>query len=326
MNIGDIAEMAGVSRAAVSRYLNGGYISAEKKERIRRIIEETGYTPSVMARTLRTKKTRLIGVVVPRIHSDAISSVVTGIGKGLGEASYEMLLGVTDNLPGKELEFLQIFSRDRVDGIILLGTVLTAEHRELLAHMEIPVVLVGQRLESCTSIYHEDREAARNLTAHILGRGRRNIGFIGVMAEDVAAGAERLAGYEEALKEAGEAVRPEFRITADFSQESGFSKMEELLGRAPSLDAVICATDNIAVGAMMHLKEAGKRIPEDLMLAGFGDNRVSRVTTPALTTVHYSYEESGELAASEILNMLSGNRTDPRQISLACSLVTRESA
>ena len=153
MNIGDIAEMAGVSRAAVSRYLNNGYISEEKKERIREAIEKTGYKPSVMAQTLRTKKTRLVGVILPRIHSDSISSIVEGIGTRLNAGGYDMLLATTENDPSRELDFLRIFSNHRVDGVILLATVITKEHRKLLREMKVPVVLVGQSLSGVSCIY-----------------------------------------------------------------------------------------------------------------------------------------------------------------------------
>ena len=170
MNIGDIAEMAGVSRAAVSRYLNNGYISAEKSEKIRKVIERTGYKPSVMAQTLRTKKTMLIGVVLPRINSDSISSIVAGIGTALNASGYEMLLATTDNNPEKELEFLRIFSNNRVDGVIFIATVFTKEHRKILKNMTIPVVIVGQQLGGYSCIYHDDYGAGRALAEHVLGR------------------------------------------------------------------------------------------------------------------------------------------------------------
>lgn len=326
MTIGDIAKLAGVSRAAVSRYLNNGYVSAEKKERIRLVIEETGFKPSFMARTLRTKKTCLIGVVLPRIHSDSISRVVAGIGNVLGRAGYEMLLCTTDNNPERELDFLTIFSKDRVDGVILLGTVLTPEHIRRLKEMPIPVVVIGQKLEGCTSIYHSDRLAARELTELLLGRGRTRIGFIGIMKEDRAVGFERHAGYEEAMRGAGLPVPENYYIRGDFSLESGYRSMEALYGQAPALDGVVCATDSLAVGAMMYLKDIERRVPEDLMLAGFGDNLITGVTTPSVTTIHFYYTESGELGAREILDMISGEAKKPKQIRLGYELIARESS
>ena len=325
MNIGDIAEMAGVSRAAVSRYLNNGYISAEKRERIRKVIEETGYKPSVMGQTLRTKKTKLIGVVLPRINSDTISSIVAGIGSVLHESGYEMLLASTDNNPEKELDFLRIFSNDRVDGVILIATVFTKEHKSILKAMSIPVVVVGQLMPGFTSIYHDDYGAGAALARHLLETGRRRIGFIGVLREDVAVGLNRYLGYRDTLQKAGCIVTPEQSVIADFSVASGYEKMETLLARYPDPDAVICATDSIAVGALKYLKETGRNVPGDIAVTGFGDNTISGVTTPPVTTVHLHYRTSGETAAEKILAMLSGKERATAEIKLSFELVRRGS-
>ena len=119
MTIKEIAKLAGVSSAAVSRYLNGGYVSDEKKEQIKKVIEETGYQPSAQARMLRTKKACLIGVVVPKINSESISRITAGIEKVLSERNYQMLLAGTDNTPVKEIEYMRLFENYPVDGIIL---------------------------------------------------------------------------------------------------------------------------------------------------------------------------------------------------------------
>ena len=122
MNIAEIAKRAGVSSAAVSRYFNDGYISEEKREKIRRVVEETGYRPSVQAQTLRTKKTKMIGVIVPKVASASIGRVVEGILSVLNGRKYQMLLAVTQNDPEKELEYLDAFSEKQVDGVILVAT------------------------------------------------------------------------------------------------------------------------------------------------------------------------------------------------------------
>ena len=288
MNIGDIAEMAGVSRAAVSRYLNNGYISAEKSEKIRKVIERTGYKPSVMAQTLRTKKTMLIGVVLPRINSDSISSIVAGIGTALNASGYEMLLATTDNNPEKELEFLRIFSNNRVDGVIFIATVFTKEHRKIAA-------------------------------------GRRKLAYIGVLKEDVAVGQQRFDGVREAAAEAGIEIPPERTEIAEFSAESGHRCMQRILAESPDLDAVICATDGIAIGAMQCLKEHGRRVPEDVAVAGFGDNVISSVTTPTLTTVHLYYREAGETAAKRIVERIDGKEKTTVEIKQGFKVIERGS-
>ena len=124
MTIKEIAQLAGVSSAAVSRYLNGGYVSGEKKDKIRKVIEETGYQPSAQARILRTKRACLVGVVVPKINSESISRITAGIESVLSTRGYQMLLASTDNDPAKELTYLKLFESYPVDGIILIGTVI----------------------------------------------------------------------------------------------------------------------------------------------------------------------------------------------------------
>ncbi|MDO4614927.1 MAG: LacI family DNA-binding transcriptional regulator [Lachnospiraceae bacterium] len=322
MNISDIAEMAGVSRAAVSRYLNHGYISAEKSERIKKVIEETGYKPSIMAQTLRTKKTRLIGVILPRINSDTISSVVAGIGNILCDAGYEMILATTMNRPDKELDYLRIFSENRVDGVIFLATVFTREHKKLLKHYPIPIVIVGQRLDGVSCIYHDDYHAGQELARLMEKKGRKKICYIGVIREDAAVGRDRADGVRSILDEK---LVPELRATADFSIKAGYEKMKELIRRSPEIDGVICATDSIAVGAMKYLKEQGISVPEQISVCGFGDNKISAETTPALTTVHFYYQESGEKAARKILEMLSSKSNTEEQTKLGYELIARES-
>lgn len=325
MNIGDIAEMAGVSRAAVSRYLNNGYISAEKSEKIRKVIERTGYKPSVMAQTLRTKKTMLIGVVLPRINSDSISSIVAGIGTALNASGYEMLLATTDNNSEKELEFLRIFSNNRVDGVIFIATVFTKEHRKILKNMTIPVVIVGQQLGGYSCIYHDDYGAGRALAEHVLAAGRRKLAYIGVLKEDVAVGQQRFDGVREAAAEAGIEIPPERTEIAEFSAESGHRCMQRILAESPDLDAVICATDGIAIGAMQCLKEHGRRVPEDVAVAGFGDNVISSVTTPTLTTVHLYYREAGETAAKRIVERIDGKEKTTVEIKQGFKVIERGS-
>lgn len=161
MTIKEIAQLAGVSSAAVSRYLNGGYVSEGKKEQIRKVIEETGYQPSAQARMLRTKKASLVGVVVPKINSESISRITAGIESVLAERGYQMLLAGTDNTPAKEVEYLRLFENYPVDGIILVGTMFTAGHRKFLKETKVPVVVIGQRTSHANCIYHDDYGAGK---------------------------------------------------------------------------------------------------------------------------------------------------------------------
>ncbi len=195
MTIAEIAQRAGVSKAAVSRYLNNGYISSEKREAIRRVIEETGYIPSQQAQTLRTGKSRMIGVIVPRIDSEAVSRVVAGISRIFEEQGYRLLLANTENRMDKELEYLEVFRTGNVDGVLLVATILSPAHRKAVQACSVPVVLLGQQMDGVTCVYHDDRGAAYAVTRLMLQGGRKKLGYIGVTQRDRAAGESRRAGF-----------------------------------------------------------------------------------------------------------------------------------
>ena len=326
MNIAEIAKMAGVSSAAVSRYFNNGYISEEKREMIRRVVEETGYRPSVQAQTLRTKRTKLIGVILPKISSASIGSVVSGILDVLNESGYQLLLADTQSNPDKELEYLSTFSDKQVDGIILIATIFTARHKRALKEMHVPVVLVGQKLSGHYCVYHDDYHSMYDMTKLLIEKGCRRLGYIGVLHQDKAAGKERYEGYCNALADGGLEECRNNTVIADFTICSGYEKAGELLNKCGSLEGIICAADEIAIGVMQFLKEQKIDVPGQMLVTGHGDSELSRVTTPTLTSVHYSYEQSGELATQIMLNLLSGKEVAVKEMKLGYQLVENQSS
>lgn len=325
MNIAEIARMAGVSPAAVSRYFNNGYISDEKRDAIRRVVEKTGYRPSLQAQTLRTKKTKLIGVIIPRIDSASIGSVVAGILSVLDERGYQMLLADTQNDPEREKEYLTIFDEKQVDGVIFAATVFTAEHKRIMKSMPVPLVVAGQKIDGYNCVYHDDYHAAYDITNLILEKGKKRLGFISAPHQDKAAGLERFRGYSDAVKNAGLGEMAENYVISEFSMKSGREKMGELLEKCAGLEAVICATDTIAAGGMQYLKRQGIRLPEEMMIAGHGNSAISDVTTPALTTVQYCYEESGALSARILLENIENRNAAVKGIMMGYRLVEKES-
>ncbi|HJD12529.1 MAG TPA: LacI family DNA-binding transcriptional regulator [Candidatus Ruminococcus avistercoris] len=325
MNINEIARLAGVSRATVSRYLNQGYVSEEKKVRIRQVIEETGYRPLSSAQTLRSKKTNFVGVIIPKINSDSISRMVSGISSALSREGYQILLACTDNQEKEELRFLTLFRENHVDGIILLGTIFTAEHRKALKNLSVPIVILSQYLKGYSCVYHDDYQAARNLAEYLARAGRR-FGYLGVTQQDEAVGRERLRGVLDAAAAAGAILPKENILECQFQMESGFLQAQELLQRDPDLDTVICATDTIAVGALQYIKSAGKRVPDDIQIAGIGDSTLSRVTDPALTTVHLHFEEAGREAAQLLTELMEkGKDAVQKEVKLDSRLIVQES-
>lgn len=325
MNINEIARLAGVSRATVSRYLNQGYVSEEKKARIRKVIEETGYRPLSSAQTLRSKKTNFVGVIIPKINSDSISRMVSGISSALSREGYQILLACTDNQEKEELRFLTLFRENHVDGIILLGTIFTAEHRKALKNLSVPIVILSQYLKGYSCVYHDDYQAARNLAEYLARSGRR-FGYLGVTQQDEAVGRERLRGVLDAAAAAGAILPKENILECRFQMESGFLQAKELLQRDPDLDTIICATDTIAVGALQYIKSAGKRVPDDIQIAGIGDSTLTRVTEPLLTTVHLHFEEAGTQAARLLVELIqNGKDAVHKEVKLDSRLIVQES-
>ncbi|RDU22915.1 LacI family DNA-binding transcriptional regulator [Anaerosacchariphilus polymeriproducens] len=325
MNISEIADLAGVSKAAVSRYFNNGYISEEKKEKIRKVIEQTGYQPSREARTLRTRKTNLIGVIIPKINSHAVSRMVAGISSIISKSDYQMILANTENNAKKELDYLKIFNQKQVDGIVLIATMFSTEHKKVLKNLTVPIVIVGQKLEGYQCVYHDDYHAAYRLTEKMIENGRKQIGYIGVTTEDIAVGFERKRGYQKALKKYGIPEDKSRMMQVSFSMEEGYIKAKELLDNVPDLDGLFCSTDNIAIGAMKAIKESGKKIPDDIEIGGMGDSMMAKVTTPSLTSIHFYYKTSGEEAAKMLLTEIEGESVIAKEIKMGYKLMERDS-
>lgn len=304
MNINEIAKMAGVSRATVSRYLNDGYVSGEKREEIRRVIEETGYRPSNHAQIMRTKKTKVIGVIIPKISSESVGKMVAGISRALTSEGYQILLADTENDEKEEVRYLELFRGQYVDGVIFIATIFTEEHKRSLRELTVPVVILGQQLEGYNCISYNDYGASREMTEHLLKTGSR-IAYLGVTARDQAAGRQRMKGFQAACAKYGR--EGTCMMEGEFNMDSGYQQMAQLLDQEPEVDSVFCATDSIAMGALLCLRERGIPVPEKVQVAGVGDSNLSRASYPRMTTVHYSYEESGEKAAQILLDMLRGN-------------------
>jgi len=325
MNITEIAKRAGVSSAAVSRYFNNGYISEEKQEAIRKVVEETGYRPSIQAQTLRTKKTRMVGVIVPKVASAAIGRVVEGILSVLNESAYQMLLAVTQNDPKKEVEYLSAFHEKQVDGVILVATMFTAAHKRALRELSVPVVIVGQYLSGYCCVFHDDYHASYDLTKLFLEKGRKNLGYLSAIQHDKAVGEARYKGYCDAVRDKGYEGLAGHVVTADFTVASGYEKTRELLEKYGDLDGLLCATDTMAAGAMQYLLEHHIDVPGKMLVAGHGDSDMARVTAPPLFTVHYFYEKSGELAVQMLMGLLRHEEGAVKEVKLGYQIVDPQS-
>ena len=322
MTINEIAQLAGVSRATVSRYLNDGYVSEEKKKRIAKVIAQTGYVPSQQARTLRTGKTQFVGVVIPKINSEAVGREVAGSTSVLSAADYRTLLANTDNDESAEVAYLKAFrEQGQVDGIILIGTVITDEHRRAIEELNVPVVVVGQHVEGVSCVYFDDYNALYDLTLCCVA-GRQHPAYIGVFERDYAAGHLRSQAFLDAAHQLG-CDNPVVE-RGRFDVESGLELAEKIMREYPETDAIVCATDEIAAGACTQLGQLGLRVPEDVHVTGLGDSTLARVVTPRLTTVHYYYRTSGVEAARMLVEAMEQGNAAVRETKMGYKPVLRE--
>lgn len=325
MNISDIAKLAGVSKATVSRYLNNGYVSSEKREIIGKVIEQNDYTPLSSARNLRSGQNNLIGVIIPKLSSESVARMVDGISEIINDAGYNMVLGITDLKQEKELDFLKIFRGNTVSGMIYIATEITRKNREILTAYNKPVVILGQKSGEFDSVFHDDFGGAFAAVKHLIAQGCNRVGFIGVTMRDKAAGRDRYDGYVKAMTDSGHSISPKCTFEGEFSMESGYAGAERLLGGSSKINGLFCATDTIAIGAMQYCFSHGIEVGRDVKIAAVGDSKMSKAVNPALTSVHLFYKTAGHEAAQLVMNRLNEPTGAPKSIELGFRLMERAS-
>ncbi|MBR6401503.1 MAG: LacI family DNA-binding transcriptional regulator [Firmicutes bacterium] len=325
MNISEFAVIAGVSKSAVSRYFNNGYLSADKKEKIEEALKKTGYAPSAAARTVKTRVTKLVGVIIPKLSSESCSKVAEGISDVLDAQGYKLLLVNTANDSHKEIESLELFRQNRVDGVILLATVFSDLHKAVMKKMRVPFVIVGQEMKGFNCVCHNDEGAAFALTKLMIEKGVKKPGIIGVTRDDAAAGAARWNGFLNAVAKAGLTFNEDFSEMSEFTMDSGYRAAKRLFSHRERPDGVFCATDTIAAGAELYCRENGISIPDDVMMCAIGDSKMGRVAYPSLTTAHLHYKTAGKEAAEMLLHAIKNGDEIQRILQLDFDIIERDS-
>lgn len=325
MTVTEIAKLAGVSKACVSRYFNHGYVSEEKKKRIKEVIEQTGYVPPKKMQEKMQEKKPTVGVIIPKINSESISRMIAGVAQVLNREGYRMLLADTENSIEKEIQYLQSFKQDDLAGIIFSATIITKQHHELLQSMDIPVVILGQDVEEYSCVYHDDYGAAAAMAEKLVSLRRKKYGAIFVTAKDKAAGDARYRGFMDMMKKYGIAVDKDAIVYSDFSLESGYDAAEQLFLKAPETEGIFCATDTIAIGAIQYLKGIEKKIPEDVAVTGVGHSRMTEIISPTLTTSHLFYKSTGIEGADMLLKMIDSGIDMKNKLKMGYEVIQQES-
>lgn len=325
MNINDIAKLSGVSRATVSRYLNGGYVSDEKKALIKAVLDETGYTPSTQAQMLRNKKTKLIGIIIPKIHSESISRMVAGISEGFNGSDYQLIMANTFNDSKEELKYLKTFKENKVDGIILIGTTFSSEHYQAMDALKVPIVILGQQVDNYPCIYHDNYHAAKDISKLLLNNINGDVACLHVLDEDKAAGLERRTGFIDECHANDISDHSIIQVKCGFTFDDGYEAMRKALSLSDKLQGIFCATDTIAMGAMTYAKEKGFKIPDELKFVGIGDSRLAKAILPSLTTIHLHYKTAGYKASEMLLKLINKEELKNKQLVMDYYIVENQS-
>jgi DNA-binding LacI/PurR family transcriptional regulator len=325
----EVALLAGVSRATVSRVVNGSAgVTPEIRAAVLRAVRETGYVPNLAARTLATQRTDSIALVLAerasRVFSDDqfFRGITRGVSQELEAAGKQVLLMMAGS-PDSHDRVERYAMAGHVDGV-LVASVHGADPLPMtLTSMGVPVVCSGRPLGHSTVPYVDVDSVGGAAAAvrHLLDRGRQRIATI-AGPQDMVAGVDRLVGYRSELH-----PHPRRRSAVaygDFTRESGAAAMRRLLDEDPGLDAVFVANDLMAHGALGALRAAGRRVPDDVAVAGFDDTELARYTEPPLTTVRQPIVEMGRQLARQMLRLAAGDEVEPA-LMLPTALVVRES-
>jgi LacI family sucrose operon transcriptional repressor len=325
MNIAQIAKLAGVAPATVSRYLNNGYVSAEKREKIRRIIAETGYSPRCPVPIVRVNKSYLIAIIVPKLVSESTSAMLEGISAALAGTGYNLILANTFGSVEKEIEYLRLYRDDDVDGVILIGTVITNEHHNVMRGYSKPIVLLNQFDKNYPCVYFDDYSAAYTSVKHLIAKGCRRIAGIYVPPVNKGEGRSRIDGCYDAMMNSALSYDEKLMAESDHSAEGGQAAMKQILSSGMKFDGLFCATDTIAVGALRVMEAYGLKTPDDVKVATIGNSSIMAVPNTSLTSAQLNYNAGGREAFNILMERIEGNTKIMKQYKLGFELIERES-
>jgi LacI family transcriptional regulator len=331
ITIRHVADRAGVSLQTVSRVLNGKKeISDETRRRVQDVIDELRFRPSASARSLASRRTMTLGLVVHDLGESFLGDAVQAAVQEASQHGYFFVLAGIGVDPRDEPAYVDMLLERRVEGLLFARASIgdDAVHLRRLVADHIPVVTIacyapGVRLEVSDV---DNRAAGRRAVAHLVAGGRRQVGqIIGPLSWKAAD--DRAAGASAALAEAGVPARPELvERAASWEADAGYAAAAALLGRAPDVDALFCHNDALAFGAMRALREAGLRVPDDVAVVGFDDLPTAAHADPPLTSVRQPAVEAGRLAARRLIELVAAPEQPRRVTELETDLIVRASS
>ncbi|HBE78374.1 MAG TPA: LacI family transcriptional regulator [Firmicutes bacterium] len=324
----DVAKQLGVSTATVSRVINGtGRVSEETRDKVKAIIAELGYQPNQIARTLTTKKSKLIGLIIADITNPFYPALARGVQDVCHSAGYDLLLCNTDEKASQVHRYVFNLCQKQVDGIILqVFAPKDLETIEVIKSAGIEVVIISYINDtSLTAIYSNEMEGAYQATRHLIDIGHQRVAFLnGPKKSSISV--NRLKGYKKALNEVGIKVDEQYILYADFNQAGGEQMAQDILKINPPPTAIFAANDLIALGVVQYFEKCNIRIPNDIALVGFDDIELAHLIRPKLTTIANPKYELGQTAAQQLISRIQDPTMPNSHIVLDTRLVLRDSS
>jgi LacI family transcriptional regulator len=329
LTLEDIGRLAGVSRSTVSRVINDqASVNPDVRARVQEVIQRTGYTPNVAARSLVSGRSGVIGLVIPsQVHAlfedPYFARLIQGISAASNRSGNTLSLFLFENEAEEAELYPRVVASRFIDGLIITATRMADPLLARMVGSDIPIVMVGRPdIDGISYVDADNRGGARQVATHLCDLGFHRIGLVGAPVRTTA-GVDRLNGFVEGLAACGRALDPRLRADGDFSEASGYAAMQRLIPHRP--DAVFAASDTMAIGALRALREHGIRVPSDVALVGFDGLPASEHADPPLTTVRQPVTETGARAARLLNDLISGARTGPLAEIMPVELLIRES-
>jgi DNA-binding LacI/PurR family transcriptional regulator len=305
--IKDIARYTGVSHSTVSRALRGSaLISDATALRIRQAALELGYLPSVAARSLKTNRSQVLGVVVSSLADPFFSEIVQGVEDALQESGYRLFVAVSERDPRREQKIVQAMMEHRVDGVIICSTSFSTEQGRQLSEYGLPIVVINNQAaeDYRYSIYHDDLDGSRQVTRHLIDLGHQRIAYLGNSSSGRTS-QDRLNGFQLEMDTAGLPVLEGcIHLEAGGEPEHGLAASYHFLNLPCDPTALVCFNDMMAIGLLKGLQQAGVRVPEEMSITGFDNIVFSAYTRPSLTTFDQPKRFIGAEAARLLLGLL----------------------
>jgi LacI family transcriptional regulator len=327
--ISDVAKLAGVSAMTVSRVLNNsGYVSRQTRSRVEAAIAELAYVPNALGRQLRSKRTKMLALVLSDIMNPFFTTIARGVEDAAGARGFSVMFCNTDESETEEAQYLLMLVERQVDGVLLVPANSSGKSlRMLLAH-RMPVVVLDRRIQSrrVDSVRSDSEAGAYTLTQHLIGLGHRRIAVL-TGRRSVSTSVDRVAGYRRALLDADLDLDDDLVIYGEYNQLEGHRMAQRILAVEPRPTAIFAANNFIAFGAMRALREAAIRIPEEMSLVAFDDLPAAWMSDPFLTVVDQPAYEIGRRGAELLLSRLDGSTTGPgHEVVLSSELIIRRSS